>query len=76
MPESLPPTSLLTHLRPPHTSHTSRYEEDPQRRDRFYYHMLRGGGSPPERCTTEIMRIVVQQHLSCPSVWAIFPVQV
>jgi len=52
------------------------YEEDPQRRDRFFYGMLQADGTPPEKCTPDIMRIVVQQHLSCPSVWAIFPIQV
>eukprot|EP00955_Chlamydomonas_euryale_P022608 238646-Chlamydomonas_euryale.AAC.1 len=38
--------------------------------------MLQADGTPPEKCTPDIMRIVVQQHLSCPSVWAIFPIQV
>ena len=66
---SRPPTETLT---PP----LRRYESDPQRRDRFFYEMLRGCGTPPERCTPDVMRIVVQQHLSSPSCWVIFPMQV
>ncbi|GAX79494.1 hypothetical protein CEUSTIGMA_g6935.t1 [Chlamydomonas eustigma] len=51
------------------------YEADPQRRERFYYEMLCGEGPVPDRCNPEVVRIVVQQHLSSPSVWAIFPIQ-
>jgi 4-alpha-glucanotransferase len=51
------------------------YEEDAQRRDRFYYSMLLAPGDPPEACTPEVVRIIVQQHLSCPSVWTVFPMQ-
>jgi len=51
------------------------YEEDSERRDRFFYTMLGGCSTPPEKCTPDVMRIVVQQHLACPSVWAVFPVQ-
>ena len=53
-----------------------RYEADPDRRDRFFYTMLGGCGPAPESCTPDVVRIVVLQHLSCPSVWAIFPIQV
>ena len=59
----------------PHTC-SHRYEGDAQRRERFFYEMLRGSGPPPDKCTPEIIRIVIQQHLCSPSCWAIFPMQV
>eukprot|EP00798_Chlamydomonas_sp_ICE-L_P028577 gene28577-31737_t len=51
------------------------YESDEDRRDRFFYTMLGGCGSAPEKCNVDVVRIVVQQHLACPSVWAVFPIQ-
>ncbi|WIA18222.1 hypothetical protein OEZ85_009694 [Tetradesmus obliquus] len=51
------------------------YEEDPERRERFYYSMLGCGGSPPESACPEVARLVVQQHFNCPSVWCILPLQ-
>jgi hypothetical protein len=32
-------------------------------------------GDPPPVCTPEIMRIVAHQHLHCPSLFTIFPMQ-
>jgi hypothetical protein len=57
-------------------SHTHRYEEDSERRERFYYTMLGGGGMPPESACPDVARLVVQQHFNSPSVWCILPLQV
>lgn len=51
------------------------YEEDPDRRDRFYYTVLRGCGQPPKTCTASVMRSIAVQHLDSPAVWTIFPIQ-
>jgi hypothetical protein len=55
---------------------TRRWEEDAERRERFFYTALGGSGTPPALCTPEVVAAVVQQHLECPSAWAIFPIQV
>jgi hypothetical protein len=52
-----------------------RWEEDAERRERFFYTALGGSGTPPALCTPEVVAAVVQQHLDCPSAWAIFPIQ-
>jgi hypothetical protein len=53
-----------------------RYEEDADRRERFYYTMLGGGGTPPASACPDVARLVVQQHFNCPSAWCILPLQV
>ena len=56
--------------------HHGRYEEDADRRERFYYTMLGGAALPPADCDPEISRLVVSQHCNCPSVLCILPIQV
>ncbi|KAI8466522.1 MAG: cytosolic 4-alpha-glucanotransferase [Monoraphidium minutum] len=51
------------------------YEEDPERRERFYYTMLGGAGLPPPECGPDISRLVVQQHCNCPSALCMLPIQ-
>lgn len=52
------------------------YEGDAQLRERFFYEALNATNpTPPEQCTPDIVRTVIQQHLSCPSAWAVFPIQ-
>ncbi|KAK9824488.1 hypothetical protein WJX72_010729 [[Myrmecia] bisecta] len=60
-----------------HDTSTSRawWEEDPDRRERFFFQALGGEGPAPERCTPGIMKTIVRQHLESPAMWAIFPLQ-
>ncbi|MEW5319247.1 MAG: hypothetical protein WDW38_010411 [Sanguina aurantia] len=60
-----------------HDTTTTRawYESDPDRAERYYCQVLGGCGEAPAECIPEVMRVVVQQHLNCPSLWAIFPLQ-
>ena len=65
----------MSQLPPVHAFPCCRYEEDPERRERFWYTMLGGGGHPPASACPDVTRLVVQQHFNCPSVWAILPLQ-
>lgn len=61
-----------------HDTSTTRawYEEDPERRGRFYYQALGGeGATPPPQCTPDLAAKVVAQHMASASVLAIFPLQ-
>ncbi|EFJ42152.1 cytosolic 4-alpha-glucanotransferase [Volvox carteri f. nagariensis] len=51
------------------------YESDPDRAERFYYHQLGGCGPPPPVCTPDVVRAVLQQHINCGSMLAVFPIQ-
>ncbi|GBF89315.1 4-alpha-glucanotransferase [Raphidocelis subcapitata] len=51
------------------------YEEDADRRERFYYSMLGGAGPPPAECDPDIAKLVVSQHCNSPSALCILPVQ-
>ncbi|GIL90228.1 hypothetical protein Vretifemale_17909, partial [Volvox reticuliferus] len=51
------------------------YESDPDRAERFYYHQLGGCGPPPPLCTPDVVRAVLQQHINCGSMLAVFPIQ-
>ena len=52
------------------------YEEDVERRQRYFCKALSGEESgAPDVCTPEIAASVVQQHLESPAVLAIFPLQ-
>ena len=54
----------------------SRWEEDSERRERFFYTMLGGCQPPAERCSPDIVRHILLQHMNSPSVFAVFPMQV
>ncbi|KAG0479077.1 hypothetical protein HPP92_013796 [Vanilla planifolia] len=60
-----------------HDSSTLRawWEEDGERRLRFFNDVLGSNDEPPPHCTPEIVHFVIQQHLQSPSMWAIFPLQ-
>lgn len=46
-------------------------------RMRFWTNVMRRGGyeRPPAKCTPEIMEWAIVDHLKCPAMWAIFPLQ-
>ena len=56
--------------------HVHRYEDDLERRDRFFYNALNGDGPPPTHCSPEVMSAVALQHTRSPSVWTVIPMQV
>lgn len=51
------------------------WEEDEDRRARFFRDVLGFDGKPPAKCDPTIVSAVIQQHLEAPSMWAIFPLQ-
>lgn len=51
------------------------YESDLEQAERFYYAQLGGCGPPPATCSPEVVRAVLQQHINCPAMLAIFPIQ-
>jgi 4-alpha-glucanotransferase len=51
------------------------WEEDRERTQRFYNHMLGHFGSAPQYCDPWVSREMIIQHLHSPSMWAIFPIQ-
>lgn len=51
------------------------WEEDEERRFRFYKNMVGSNDEPPSQCTPEVANFIIQQHLLAPSMWAIFPLQ-
>lgn len=51
------------------------WEEDPARSQRFFNQILGHGGNSPFFCETWIVKDIINQHLYCPSMWAIFPIQ-
>lgn len=51
------------------------WEEDEERRSRFYKNVVGSSEAPPSRCTPEIAHFILQQHFEAPSMWAIFPLQ-
>lgn len=54
-----------------------RYESDAEQAERFYYSQLGGCGPPPwPACNPNVARAVLQQHINCPSMLVVFPVQV
>lgn len=52
------------------------WEEDEERRYRFYKNVIGCNDIPPPRCTTDIAYFIIEQHMRAPSMWAIFPLQV
>ncbi|KAG0604636.1 hypothetical protein M758_10G186000 [Ceratodon purpureus] len=60
-----------------HDSSTMRawWEEDADRRGRFFKNMFGINELPPETCDPRVANLILQQHLESPSMWAIFPLQ-
>ncbi|MEO1518338.1 MAG: 4-alpha-glucanotransferase [Bacteroidota bacterium] len=50
-------------------------EMDPNQRRRFYHGELFMAGEPPAQCQPEAVKRIIWQHLSWPSMWAVFPIQ-
>jgi len=51
------------------------YEEDEERRGRFWTAALGRSGPAPAVCTPAIIRDVVRQHMEAASCWVVFPLQ-
>jgi len=51
------------------------WEEDEERRERFYRNFLEAKGDVPEECGPKIVREILRQHFDSPSCWAIFALQ-
>lgn len=51
------------------------WEEDRQKVQRFYNHVLGHPGEAPAQCEPWICRQILEQHLFSPAMWAIFPLQ-
>jgi 4-alpha-glucanotransferase len=51
------------------------WEEDKQRTQRFYNHMLGHFGEAPVFCEPWVVEEILVQHLYSPAMWAIFPIQ-
>ncbi|KAK6942118.1 Carbohydrate binding module family 20 [Dillenia turbinata] len=51
------------------------WEEDEERRHRFFKNVVESDEIPPGKCTPEITYFIVKQHMDAPSMWAIFPLQ-
>ncbi len=75
MPRTLRPTPAPCRAAPCRAM-PCRYESDLEQAERFYYAQLGGCGSPPATCSPEVVRAVLQQHINCPAMLAIFPIQV
>jgi 4-alpha-glucanotransferase len=51
------------------------WEEDRNKTQRFYNHMLGQHGEAPAKCDPWIVKEIIVQHLYSPAMWAIFPIQ-
>ncbi|KAJ0978933.1 hypothetical protein J5N97_014407 [Dioscorea zingiberensis] len=51
------------------------WEEDDERRWRYYKNVVGSNEVPPSRCDPDIAHFILQQHFEAPSMWAIFPLQ-
>jgi 4-alpha-glucanotransferase len=51
------------------------WEENPEKTQIFFNQILGNPGQAPEKCTTEIVRQIISQHLLSNSMWAVFPLQ-
>ena len=51
------------------------WEEDRQKTQRFYNHILEEAGDAPFFCEAWINRAIVLQHLYAPAMWSIFQLQ-
>ncbi|KAK3010333.1 hypothetical protein RJ639_013026 [Escallonia herrerae] len=52
------------------------WEEDEERRTRFFKTMVGSDKLPPAKCVPEVAYFILRQHVEAPSMWAIFPLQV
>ncbi|XP_039128706.1 LOW QUALITY PROTEIN: 4-alpha-glucanotransferase DPE2-like [Dioscorea cayenensis subsp. rotundata] len=51
------------------------WEEDEERRWRYYKNVIGSDEVPPSHCDPDIAHFILQQHFEAPSMWAIFPLQ-
>lgn len=51
------------------------WEENPERSQRFYNHILGNEGNSPFYCEPWVVKQILDQHFYCPSMWAIIPLQ-
>lgn len=51
------------------------WEEDEERRCRFYKTVVGSSDIPPARCVPDVAYFILRQHFDAPSMWAIFPLQ-
>ncbi|KAI9160495.1 hypothetical protein LWI28_008665 [Acer negundo] len=51
------------------------WEEDEERRHRFFKNVVGSDAWPPSECIPEITHFILRQHVEAPSMWAIFPLQ-
>ncbi|GMY19773.1 4-alpha-glucanotransferase DPE2 isoform X1 [Fagus crenata] len=51
------------------------WEEDEERRQRFFKNVVGSDVVPPSECVPEIAYFIIRQHVEAPSMWAIFPLQ-
>lgn len=51
------------------------WEEDEDRRLRFFKNVMESDELPPDQCVPEVVHFVIRQHFEAPSMWAIFPLQ-
>ncbi|XP_004493319.1 4-alpha-glucanotransferase DPE2 isoform X2 [Cicer arietinum] len=51
------------------------WEEDDERRQRFFKNVMESNELPPDQCVPEIAHFIIRQHIESPSMWAIFPLQ-
>ncbi|XP_057971656.1 4-alpha-glucanotransferase DPE2 [Malania oleifera] len=51
------------------------WEEDEERKCRFFKSVVGSDDLPPDQCIPEIAHFILRQHVEAPSMWAIFPLQ-
>ncbi|XP_077218422.1 disproportionating enzyme 2 isoform X2 [Tasmannia lanceolata] len=51
------------------------WEEDEERRYRFYKTVVGSNDIPPTLCVPDVAYFILQQHFEAPSMWAIYPLQ-
>ncbi|TYJ30228.1 hypothetical protein E1A91_A06G118800v1 [Gossypium mustelinum] len=51
------------------------WEEDEERRHRFFKSVIGSDDLPPSQCVPELAHLIIRQHIESPSMWAIFPLQ-
>lgn len=51
------------------------WEEDRNRTQKFFNKIMGQQGAAPEFCEPWIIRLILEQHLYAPAMWAIFPIQ-
>uniref|UniRef100_A0A1J3EMA5 4-alpha-glucanotransferase n=1 Tax=Noccaea caerulescens TaxID=107243 RepID=A0A1J3EMA5_NOCCA len=51
------------------------WEEDEERRQRYFKEVIGADEIPPSQCVPEITHFILRQHVEAPSMWAIFPLQ-